>query len=220
MHRPGERSHADAVAGAREALAVPIPDREGPLPVHALHAALAPDRVGVQDRLGVRARREAPAMLRFELFAQLEMVEDLAVEGDHELPVGGRHRLGAPREAQDREARVRQPAGAVDLDPAPVRAAVAQIADHPPEQSPGRGAAAEVQDSCDSTHNRVAVPHGNASYSRPARNSPRTHPWIRQGPPQAGGHQPKCHLVGWSRPGAVECRVDPRRNAQHLRGAS
>jgi hypothetical protein len=61
--------------------------------------------VGVQDRLGV-ARRAKGGAARDQLSAQLDVVEDFAVEHDPEVAIGRGERLLAAREIDDREAAV------------------------------------------------------------------------------------------------------------------
>jgi hypothetical protein len=152
VHRPEERADADAVARAEEPPALPVPERERPLAVHPLDAAVAPHGVRVEDRLGVRARREAPAVLLLELVAQLEVVEDLSVERDDEVVALDPHRLRAAFEVEDREARVRESAGSVDVDAAAVRPAVLQRPDHPLEDVQARRRSRGIEDSCNSAH--------------------------------------------------------------------
>src|SRR4051812_45498059 len=76
-----ERLLADPVPGHEELLLLLVPDREGEHAAEALDAALAHLLVEVDDRLGVRARVEAVALLLELFFERLEVV-DLAVEDD------------------------------------------------------------------------------------------------------------------------------------------
>ena len=89
-----ERLHAEAVAGAEEPPRARVVEREGPHAVEAGERLGAPFRVGGEQHLGVRAGVEGvPEAL--QLRPQLDVVEDLAVVGDPEPPVGRAHGLVA-----------------------------------------------------------------------------------------------------------------------------
>ena len=87
----------------------------------------APRLVGVDDDLGVAAGAEAVAE-RLELGAQLDVVEDLAVEDDPQRAVLVGQRLLAGRQVDDGQAGVRQAGALVAIGPELVRPAVPERA--------------------------------------------------------------------------------------------
>ena len=152
-----ERLDAEAVAGAEEAPAPVVPDREGE------HAAQPVDAIGPvavvcgKDAFGVGIRAEPPAGR--ELGPQLPVIVDFAVIGDRGRPRRG-HRL-ARRLAQidDRQAAVGEPGlpRLCEPDAVPVGAAMGEqpaqeveLAVEPRQALPG-----EVDYSGNSTHGSV-----------------------------------------------------------------
>ena len=109
-----------------------VPDREGPVAVEVLHAVFAVHLVQVQDDFGVRLRREAPPCAG-QIGAQLDVVEDFAVEGDPDRSVGVGHRLVAGGQIDDAEPRMGQAGGSVlgYVDPGGIRPPMPDRADHP-----------------------------------------------------------------------------------------
>ena len=121
----------DAVAVAREhqRAVARVPQRDGELAIEARERPLAPGLVGAHDDLGVAACRESVPQ-RSELGAQLDVIEDLAVEHHPQLPVRAAERLLSGERIDDREARVREPGARIAVQPELVRAAVAQSRGH------------------------------------------------------------------------------------------
>ena len=68
---------------------------------------VTPFFVGVDERFGVRRRPVAVAR-PFQLLAELQVVVDLAVEGDPHRPVLVRHRLVAGDQVHDRQPAMRE----------------------------------------------------------------------------------------------------------------
>ena len=113
-HRIVDRPHAGAVARQHQALTACVPDGKGEVAVERLDAIGPPLLVEVDDDLGVGRRLEDVAA-GDQLGAQLDVVEDLAVEGDPDGAVLVAHRLLAAVEIDDAEARVRETDVAVDV---------------------------------------------------------------------------------------------------------
>src|SRR5262249_34072429 len=93
--REEQRLLAESVAGQEQSTRVVIPDGEGKHAVQVSDASLAPLEVGREQHLGI-ARRAKCVAAGFELFAQLPVVVDFAVEDQggaavrvHERLVGG-----------------------------------------------------------------------------------------------------------------------------------
>lgn len=91
-----QRAHADSVAAQHEGLALGVPQGDGPLAVHLLEGGLTPGFPGVNDDLGIAVGPKTMAQL-FELFAQLDVIEDFAVERHPHGAVFVRQRLLAGR---------------------------------------------------------------------------------------------------------------------------
>src|SRR4029079_9420197 len=102
---------------------------DGPLAVEAREGRVAPRLEGVHDDLRVAVRAEAVAE-RLQLGAQLEVVEDLAVERHPQRLVFVAERLLPGREVDDREARVGETGPRVAVDTELIRAAVVQRPGH------------------------------------------------------------------------------------------
>ena len=78
---------------------------------------------------------------RDQLLAQLDVVEDLAVEGDPDALVVVRHRLRAGRKIDDGKPRMGEAEAVAVARPLAVRAAVAQLREHPAEAVSPEGCA-------------------------------------------------------------------------------
>ena len=124
-HRVVDRPHAGAVARQHQALTARVPDGEGEVAVERLDAIGTPLLVEMDDDLGVGRRLEHVAA-GDQLGAQLDVVEDLAVEGDPNGAVLVAHRLPAAVEIDDAEARVGEADVAVDESAVAVRTAMRQ----------------------------------------------------------------------------------------------
>jgi hypothetical protein len=106
--RVEERSHAHAVAGQHHAPLPLVPQREGEIAVEKRQAVFTHLVIEVQDDFGIAGCAEAPAPGP-QLVAQLDIVEDFAVEGDGQLPGLVRHRLLAIAQPDDGEPRMAEP---------------------------------------------------------------------------------------------------------------
>ena len=88
-----------------------------------------------------------------QLFTQLAVIVDLAVEHQHRAAIGGGHRLRRPGEIDDREPQMTQPDPRRSPHPLPVRAPVGHRVAHPLKPRRvnrlGRG---QVKDSGNSAH--------------------------------------------------------------------
>ena len=129
MHGVVERPHAHPVARNDEALVGAVPDGVGEVAVERLHALRPELGVGVQNRLGIAFRAKLAAA-RDQLLAQLDVIEYFAIERDPQPSIGGRERLTAAREVDDRQAPVPERGAAVVIDAAIVRPAMAHRLDH------------------------------------------------------------------------------------------
>src|SRR6185503_11507991 len=78
-----ERLDAETIARGHQAPARPVVDHERPHAVETADAIEPPLVVGAQEHFGVAARAEAITVLN-ELFAELEVVVDLAIEDDRQ----------------------------------------------------------------------------------------------------------------------------------------
>jgi hypothetical protein len=81
-----ERLDAKAVAAQDEAAARVAPERDGEHAAEPFEAGNIPLEEGVEDGLGVAVRVEAMAE-GFELFAELEVVIDLAIEDNDSVAI-------------------------------------------------------------------------------------------------------------------------------------
>ena len=129
-----ERLLAEAVAGEEQPALAAVVDREREHPVRPLEHPDAVLRVEGEQHLGVRVRPERIAALE-ELGAELDVVVELAVVGDPELPVRRAQRLVAALDVDDRQAPVAETDVAEDLGAAIVGAAVRQHVRHPVEHA-------------------------------------------------------------------------------------
>src|SRR5690606_38147192 len=87
-----ERPHAHAVAGEEHAPASGVPDGEGEIAVEVSEAVRPLLVIQMEDDFGVagRAKDTAPGD---EPLAKLDIVENLAIEGDHKPAAVERHGL-------------------------------------------------------------------------------------------------------------------------------
>ena len=162
-----ERTHAKRVSRQHQLRTCIVPERDGPLPVEATEGVIAPLLEGVDDHLGVAAGSEDVAQA-FKLVAQLDVVEDLAVEDDPQRAVLIRERLLAAGEVDDREPRMTEPGTTIAIDPELVRTAVLQRCRHPSELIElGRWqVVAERDDASDAAHQVVISATGSTSIGR------------------------------------------------------
>ncbi len=157
---PVERAHAHAVAGHEQGAAAGIEDDEGEVAVEQRQEVLTVDVPQMKQHLGVAGSSEAAAA-RLEIAAQLDPVEDLAVEGDGRAAVGEGHGLAAVAEADDRQAGMAEAAAVGDEVAVLVGAAMPDGAHHAHEKGLARSAAGGVTEiACESAHER---PSGSKS---------------------------------------------------------
>jgi hypothetical protein len=98
------------------------------------------------------------SLARGQRLAQLDVVEDLAVERHPQRAVGRREGLAAAREIDDREAAMPQAAAAVQVDAGIVGSAVAHRVDHALEHlAPGQQARREREIAGDPAHGKRQV---------------------------------------------------------------
>ena len=102
-----QRLLAESIAREHEPLRLGIPEREGEHAAKSADRIKIPGPVGLDENLGVRGRAEAMAK-RQELFTELDVVVDLAIEGDGKSAVLARHRLMPAANIDDREAAMAQ----------------------------------------------------------------------------------------------------------------
>jgi hypothetical protein len=162
LHLGGEMEHA-AMAGVEErpdphsvarqhhAPAARIPYGEGEIAVEALDAGFAHQLVEMQDDLGVARGAEPPAAAA-QFLAQLDMVEDLAIEGDDEVAAGVAHRLATVGEGDDGKPDMGEPCLRRDEDALVVRPAVLHGAGHGAQRLLRRRDRAEI--SAETAHER------------------------------------------------------------------
>ena len=115
---------ADPVAGENQAVRPAVPECQRPLAVEPREAPVSPFFVGVDNDLRVGARPETMSE-RLQVAAELDVIEDLAVEDDPERAVLVRERLLARDQVDDREPCVPEARARVTVGPAPVGTAVA-----------------------------------------------------------------------------------------------
>jgi hypothetical protein len=87
----------------------------------------------MQDDFCVGVCAEAPAAAD-QVLAQLDVIEDFAVERDMQCAVVVRHRLLTGREVDDAQARVAKPDAAIEVNALPVRSAMRDGSDHALQQ--------------------------------------------------------------------------------------
>ena len=153
-HGVVERLDAQAVAGEKQALRRPVPDREGEHAVELVEQASPSLLVEAEDDLGVGLGAGSVWPRASSSRAQLEEVVDLAVEGDGELAVLGEHRLApAPGEVEDGQPLVGEPQRALVEEALVVRPAVGEAGrPWPAARSVDRPPRAEVVDARDAAH--------------------------------------------------------------------
>src|SRR5262249_17272558 len=145
-------AHAQPISRQRQLLPLRIPQRDRELAVEAREAAVPPllERVDDDLRVGPGAK---PVPGRGQLFTQLEVVEDLAVEGDPESAVLVAERLLSGGQIDDREPRMRQAATRVPVEAELVRPPVAQDGGHAPQHAGiGGRVGARDENAGDATH--------------------------------------------------------------------
>ena len=146
-------THAQPIPRQKQRAGPRVPDGERPLAVEMADARLAVLFVRVEDDLRVRPGGElvtAPD----ELLAQLDVVENLAVERDPERLVFVRHRLVSAGQIENAQSCVAQPHARVRVVADAVGPAVPQPLDHPPWQAGIDGLTGEVQNACNTAHIR------------------------------------------------------------------
>ena len=126
-----QRQNADPVPNQQQALPAGVPQREGKLAVQVLHEIVAILLVGMDDDFGVAVGAEPVSRVQQDL-AQLDVIENLAVERDPDGPVLVGHGLSAAFEINDAQAGVAQadPTIGVEVDAAAIRTAMAQGRQH------------------------------------------------------------------------------------------
>ncbi len=127
--RVEERTDAGAIPRQHETLELRIPDRDRELAVQMVDESGAVLFVEVNDhlRVGVRAKRVAG---RFERGAQLDVVEDFAIEDGPHGAVFVRDGLAALAQVDDAETRMSETAARIAVEALAVGTAVMKRADH------------------------------------------------------------------------------------------
>ena len=139
-----QRADSGAVARQHEATCLRVPERQRPLAVHPLEAGVAPDAVRLQNDFRVAARAKTAAA-RAQFLAQLEVVENLAVEDDPGPLAIIRHRLLPARDVDDGQPRVRQAGPLVAVHAELIRTAVPKGVRHPEQRVASRRCRARGQ---------------------------------------------------------------------------
>ena len=149
---PVQGLDSEPVASAEKDTPLTVEDQKRPHAVQAGHAVDAPLPVRGQQHFRVAARSEAMAQ-RTQLLAQLDEVEDLAVEDDGAAAVLGVHRLVTKwRQVQDRQPAKAKRDGAGDRTPGVVRATMDDALQHAVQGIAGRRTAAQADDRSESAH--------------------------------------------------------------------
>jgi hypothetical protein len=151
----------DAHAVAREPkLARPlVVEGERELADHRREAGRPAAAADLEEHLRVALGPEDGAVGE-ELLTKLDVVEDLAVEGEMAGTVRGRHRLGGPDGVDDREPGVAEPDGAPGAEAVAVGAAVRQAGRHRPERGLVGRPAVETAHPHDAAHALSPDPGG------------------------------------------------------------
>jgi len=89
-----QRLDSEAIAGTEQHVAAKVVDHERPHPVQPVQAARTPGAVCVQQYFGISGGLERIAQLG-KFLAQLDVVVDLAIEGDDAVSIGRNHGLMA-----------------------------------------------------------------------------------------------------------------------------
>jgi hypothetical protein len=108
LQRVVQRADADAVAGDEERAPLLIPDGEDKLPVEQVEAGRPHLLVEVDDDLGVGLGCQLVPLLQ-QLLAQLDVVEDLAVEDNPQALILVAHRLLPAAEVDNAQPGAAQP---------------------------------------------------------------------------------------------------------------
>ena len=138
-----ERLLAEAIARQHERTRALVPHGEGEHPAESVNTALPALLVEVHDHLSVRLRTERMPT-GAQLISKLDVVVDLAVEGDPDRPVLVRDRLAAAIQVDDREPADRHPERAARIESPLIWTAVEHRVRHPVQQIPVDGGAVEV----------------------------------------------------------------------------
>src|SRR5207302_2889059 len=157
-----------------------VPDRERKHPVKLVDGVRPELFVEVHDRFCI-ASRLITVPLAFERPAQRGMVVDLAVEGDPHGAIFIAHRLLArARHVDNRQAAMREPDRAGNMQASPVGAAMAHHVAHA-DQAIGLSALAriELENSSNGTHQRSVIRKSRSSIRTDWRRSSRTRPMGR-----------------------------------------
>ena len=117
------------VPGQHQPLPARIPQGDGELTVEILHEAVAMAVVQVDDDLGVRPGVEHVAG-GLEFRAQLDVVEDLAVEYRPHIAVRVVDRLISGGQIDDRQSGMREPHARLCMEAITVRPTVREGVDH------------------------------------------------------------------------------------------
>src|SRR5438094_410565 len=105
----------------------------------------------MQNDFGIRTRLECvPKTL--ELVAELDIIVDLPIEDDLQLPIFIADRLGSPLDIDDREPAVPQPDLSVDERALPIRPAMAKHSHHSAHERRVDRTTRRIKHSANSTH--------------------------------------------------------------------
>ncbi len=168
-HRVVERLHAEPIAHEQQPAVRLVPQREREHPAEAIHRAVAPLLVCVDDHFGVRLRAEAVAE-PLELQPEVREVVDLAVEDDPDRPVLVGERLIARSKIDDAQPPVSEADPVADVEAVGIGAAVCDDRGHRGQpiaiDRPGR---VEAELACDTAH--VRMPPAAVGRSRAHRGA-------------------------------------------------
>ena len=95
-----KRLDSGAIARQHQPALRPDPDGDGEHAAQARKTGVAPMQKSLQDDLGIAVRVEDRAFA-FQLLAQLDEIEDLAVVNDHGVAIGAVNRLVTARDVED-----------------------------------------------------------------------------------------------------------------------
>ena len=123
-----ERYHSDGVAGYQEGILLFVVKGEGKDAGDVLQEVDAFVAIERKDDFAVAARLEV--VTSGILAANLLMIVNLAVDGQHHLPVGREQRLSAALRVDDRETFVSKDGRAATINAAPVRTTVPDFLAH------------------------------------------------------------------------------------------
>src|SRR4051812_30682560 len=146
-----QRPDAKPVTRHEELLLCRIPDRECPLPVQAVNAALAFFLIQMQDDFCVRPRGELVAFLN-QLISQFDVVEDFTIERDRKPSVGGGHGLTAALDVNDAQPGMSQACWPVAIEALRIGSAMRYGCDHHAQSLTMGHAVVGLNDSCYSAH--------------------------------------------------------------------